>query len=94
MSDISDLITLVSNTNAKLERLLEHVENTDKTVAAVCNDMWGKDGVPGVKTEVDRMKEKQKDRSATLVWIMGVVGLLGLDRLWDVIQAFFHHPKN
>lgn len=81
MGDIKDAVT----------GLKKDFENVDKMVMMHSTELWGdtSDQKPGLVKKVDRMIEKQKDRTKIMAVMGSVIGFLGLDKIWAMFKAAF-----
>lgn len=82
--------------NARLDSINaiqeERRAHLDATVRGLADDMWGKNGTPGVKIDVDRAKEdilriKASEKTRQQITLGTVTALIGLiaHSIWNLI---------
>lgn len=81
-SDITDIKVLCEGIRAEQHSI-------SKVTSSLSEDMWGKNGTPGVKIELDRIKQSQQTRNKWLTIIGGTVASVAVERVFSYFRG---HP--
>lgn len=87
LSDIKDSINeLKQIVNGHIAVTNEYRKNQDKVQSAITDAIWDKGREPGALTKLDRLIEREKDRSWFQRGIIASIITLGVDRVWHLFK--------